>query len=357
MVQPQPDGATKSPSSPLATVDLTHPTSPPEGPRRSADLGGLVPSAPIGAKRIVILLHESDSHREETGYFVWGLCDAWREMGLDVRVAQGLRDLDNADLVIPHLDLTVTPTSYRTVLERLPNVVNRGVYDISKRRVSTNLLEAEDEWEEPVIVKTDLNYGGIPERRLAASRRKLHTRAWNKLMRLSGLGRIGGRHRGAESGVVDGSEYSIYPSLRDVPAQALSDPGLVVERFLPEREGEMYFARWYIFIGDRYRSLRVGSRNPLVKLATAEQREAGLPVPEEVLQFRRRWGLDFGKIDFVVHGGEPVIFDVTRTPGDRPGPGQIDVCRPYAPGVIPLLNRKDGGNDALEHMDVDREPG
>lgn len=42
---------------------------------------------------------------------------------------------------------------------------------------------------------------------------------------------------------------------------------LVIEKFLPEREGETYFMRHYLFLGDRIRSVRVAGLEPFPKRA------------------------------------------------------------------------------------------
>jgi len=295
--------------------------------------------------RILILLHETDPYPAGPSYFVWGLRDVWREMGIDVRIARGLREIVPADLVLPHIDLTVTPPEYRSALDALPNVINRGLYDISKRRVSTNLLEADSAWNGPVIVKTDRNYGGLPERRVARRQRTLRGRVVAGLRRLSPTP--------ASRCAVNGNEYLLVDHLSAVPEAVFADPSLVVERFLPEREGDTYFLRWLIFIGDRYRSMRVGSSNPLVKLADRESRELGVPVPDAVIAFRQAWGMDFGKIDFVVHDGVPVIFDVSRTPSDLPPPERLEACRPYGCGVLPLLASGADSSPPLNHRNVD----
>lgn len=300
-------------------------------------------------RRILILLHEADPFPGGTSYFIWGLRDAWLEMGLDVRVVKGLDALEPADLVIPHVDLTVTPPAYREALEAMPNVVNRGVYDISKRLVSANLLGPGDPYDGPVIVKTDQNYGGEPEQVIARARMTHLGRLAARLR--ARLGRRASRAGG--SSIVQGVAYPVFESLADVPKQAFLDPGLVVERFLPEQEGETYFLRWYIFIGDRYRSMRVGSPDPVVKLRGVTSTQLGLPIPAEVVALREKWNLDFGKIDFVIHRGTPIILDVNRTPADQPPPGRLELCRPYAPGVFPLLERGAGITGSLDYKDVD----
>jgi hypothetical protein len=300
-------------------------------------------------RRILILLHESDPFPSGPSRFIWGLRNAWLEMGLDVRVAVGLNALEPADLVIPHIDLTVTPPAYRAALEALPNVVNRGVYDISKRRVSANLLGADDAYAGPVILKTDRNFGGIPELELEqALQRRL-----DRILAPVRQAATRPPRPATRPSLVRGADYPIFSSLAEVPEQAFQDPSLVVERFLPEQEGRTFFLRWYCFIGDHYRSMRVGSPNPVVKLTGITSMQKGVPVPAEVVAFRERWNLDFGRIDFVVHDGEPIILDVNRTTSDVPPPELYEACRPYGPGVLPLLERKAGFTGPLDYKDVD----
>ncbi len=57
---------------------------------------------------------------------------------------------------------------------------------------------------------------------------------------------------------------------------------------------------------------------PFLKRAACEPVDEGLPVPDEVLALRRELGLDYGKIDYVIHDGQVVILDVNRTPA-QPG--------------------------------------
>ena len=48
-------------------------------------------------------------------------------------------------------------------MKHYPTVVNRRVTDISKRRISTNLVGPHDTYSGPVILKTDRNFGGLPQ--------------------------------------------------------------------------------------------------------------------------------------------------------------------------------------------------
>lgn len=282
-------------------------------------------------RRVTLLLHEDDPWPAGPSYFAAGLVEAWQEIGLEARVHKGLREVPREDLVLPHIDRTVTPPAYARVIDALPRVVNRGVHDISKRRVSQELLGPADAWDGAVIVKTDRNHGGRPER--------VHDRAHRGLgRRLRDRWRRTRRRHDVLEDIAAGGGYRVFEHVHDVPDRAWHDERLVVERFLPEQEGTTYFLRWYLFLGTHYRSMRVGSPDPLVKSASVTSRAWSVPVPDEVLALRRRWGLDFGKIDFVLHEGRAVIFDVSRTPSDLPPPERLAACRPYARGVLPLFD-------------------
>jgi hypothetical protein len=90
-------------------------------------------------------------------------------------------------------------------------------------------------------------------------------------------------------------------------------PGLVVERFLPEREGPDYCVRVWTFFGDRERSVRWIAPDPIVKASNMTRREE-VEVPEAIRAWRSRLGFDFGKFDYVRHGERWVLLDVNRTP-------------------------------------------
>jgi len=120
-------------------------------------------------KRILILSHE-DQPPIRRYYLIYALREVWRKWGLQVSCLHGIGDLPEADLLIPHIDLTHTPPEYVECIRSFPCVVNRSVVDISKRKISTNLLCRNEEYRGPVIVKTDNNFGGLPEYLLFQSR-------------------------------------------------------------------------------------------------------------------------------------------------------------------------------------------
>ena len=131
-------------------------------------------------KRILILLHECERFRDRH-YLIDDLREAWQNWGLQVSYVYGVRDRPEADLLIPHVDLTHTPPEYIEYIRSYPATVNRGLFDISKRRISTHLLHGDEDFRGPVIVKTDNNAGGAPENRVARHRHPVLARLRRRL--------------------------------------------------------------------------------------------------------------------------------------------------------------------------------
>ncbi len=261
-------------------------------------------------KRIVILLHEHQRLHDE--YLLNALSVEWQKRGLTVLCVNGIRRCPDADLVIPHIDLTRTPARFVRHIQPLPTSINRQIFDISKRGFSTNLLSGKENYRGPVIVKTDKNAGGWPEYLLFKLRYRIIARLWRKtfLTAEKALGQFACRRQL--------ERYPVYESLEDVPAGVFRNRALVIEKFLPERKGETYFIRHYLFLGERIRSVRVAGLEPFLKRAACTPVDEGCPVPDEVISLRRKLGLDYGKIDYTVHEGRTAILDVNRTPF---GPG------------------------------------
>ncbi len=263
-------------------------------------------------KRIVILMHKH-LRPNRPHYLIDAIADAWRAQGLEVAYTYGPRERPAADLLVAHVDLTRTPPDYVDCIRSYPAVVNRDVLDISKRRVSRNLLRGDEDYAGPVIVKTDDNAGGGHECRLLLRRHPVLGRLWLGLAPLAE--RVCGRRLAWRRRL---REYPVYETLADVPRGAFWNRALVVERFLPESDGDRHFIRYYLCLGDHTRSSRVAGGGPFLKRAACEPVDEGLSVPEEVVALRRELGLDYGKIDYVIHDGQVVILDVNRTPG-QPG--------------------------------------
>ena len=56
-----------------------------------------------------------------------------------------------------------SPAAFLAAAARFPASINAAVTDISKRSYSQLLVVADSDWDGPVIVKSNLNYHGLPE--------------------------------------------------------------------------------------------------------------------------------------------------------------------------------------------------
>lgn len=251
---------------------------------------------------MAILVHQHE-RLDEPRYFLHEIAELWRAEGLDVRVVPGVRSRIDARLAILHVDLTVTPAGYARLVERYPRVLNGAVTDISKRRISADVLGRRDRYPGPVIVKTDRNYGGRPERRLAqrAQPRREAVRTWRD--------RLPWPYRAIWTG-----DYPIFESVDRVPRAVWFNPAFVVQPFLPERRDGLWCLRTWMFLGDASTHSLSYSESPIVKSHTVVRREVLDEVPAELQDIRNRLGFDYGKFDYALVDGRVVLYDTNRTP-------------------------------------------
>ena len=255
------------------------------------------------APHVVVLSHPGirfDSRK----YFLAGMADVWREDGIRVTVLHGTRDRVDADVAILHVDLTVVPEEYVEFVRSYPVALNVATRDISKRRISRQIVRKGDGWAGPVVVKTDRNCGGGPEDRLAARGPRLvrAARAARYLLPWSCRARI------------RTTEYPVFDSSAGVPGAVWRNRDLVVEQFLPEVHDGLFCVRTWIFLGDRETNSVCWSERPIVKADSVVRREPVEEIPEDLRAMRRELGFDFGKFDYVVRDGRSVLFDANRTP-------------------------------------------
>jgi hypothetical protein len=328
------------------------------GSREAEALASPVYAPPLPPIRsIAILLHERDHGAIHANYRIWSIAENWKRRGVRVDVLLGPPPSGNidADLLVPHIDLSYVPDHLWRVIEAHPRAINKGRRDIRKRTISPNLVARDgtardpisgsrEVYPGPVIVKTNNNCGGwgddVHDRSLLARvRRRLIAKAR--------------KHPTYESRyepwlwpvVRTLRQYPIFDSVREVPRGVWLNPHLVVEKYLPERAGEgpvgepLYVMRMWIVLGERALGRTLTSPDPYVKgprSVLAEMPEA----PPEV----RAWArgptldgshclhLDYGKIDYLMHApGEtsgagsslagfaaraarPILIDVNTTP-------------------------------------------
>ena len=239
-------------------------------------------------KHIVLLVHERDPL--EFSYFLYELAHLWRAEGMRVSVHAGLHSPVDADLAIQHVDLTIVPPEYQRLYQRYPRVINAAVTNISKRAISRHLVTSVDgDWQGPVIVKTNRNYGGVPE----------SVRFGNFWSRLRASRRV---------------NYRVYDSPRQVPRRIWSQGDWVVERFLPERSGKHYCLRTYTFLGDAYTHSRCFANVPVIKSWAVVGRETLGEPPRELVAIRQEMQMEYGKFDYAIVDNAVVLYDVNKTP-------------------------------------------
>lgn len=254
-------------------------------------------------RRVLVLLHARDLRAEQQPYQLWLLAERWRADGVEVVVQHGVERFVEADVAIHHVDLTVTPSEYAAHLLRYPLAINGRLLDISKRRISKHLLGKASDWAGPVIVKTNLNCGGVMEWRLQATR-------WER--RLQRLRMATTLRPWRYRRTLSSDQYLVLPSLAQVTADMWLNRDLVVERFLPERDGSRYVLRTHTFLGPRTISRRSLGPVPVLKADLVEHVEE-VPDHPDVRAFAQALGMDRGKVDYVEHEGRAVVLDVART--------------------------------------------
>jgi len=233
-------------------------------------------------------------------YMIYVLADRWRTDGHRVLVHHGTGKPPAGDIAIVNVDLTVIPEAYVALFDRYPLVINAATTNISKRGFSPLILSRDSDWDGRVIIKTDANFGGRIDQTL--------------------------RQRAARAGHVPDipagpalAKYHIAKSLTEVAPAVWGNKGLIVEKFLPERDEHGYYMRVWIFLGDRERSFRLRAEVPIIKSHHILERQP-VEVPPEIRDWRHNLGFDFGKFDYVVRDGEPILLDTNRTPG---APGDL----------------------------------
>lgn len=257
----------------------------------------------VSKLRIAIITHEIDEFQDSI-YLLRHLSKRWEQEGIDIVVVKGVNQkLPEADLAILHTDITAVGEDYIRIINQYPLVINGAVTDISKTTFSDLIVHKSDAYNGKVIVKTNANFGGMRERK-----KKLDEGDWQSTIEIQRPWR---RVEWME-------EYPVFNSAGDVPSGVWRNDKLVVEKFLPEQnsQGE-YLLKMWVFLGDQGIYYQAVSPEPIIKSHNLIRREFFdvKDVPESIREVRANLGFDYGKFDFAMHQGEPVLYDVNRTPG------------------------------------------
>ena len=255
------------------------------------------------SRRLCVLTHETSHSFWRTRYFSRYLVKHWKRLGIEVICARGPEEAVDADIGLLHVDMTQVEPAYVECMKRYPIALNARVVDISKRSFSRQLLKKGDSYTGRVVVKTNDNYGGIPDALVDLRR--------GKATRSSTSEKLPWRHRR----IINPKSYPIFDSLSEVPPGVWRNPYLIVEKLLTEQDEEgNYLLRFWYFLGDKEIGELCTARHPIAKGKTIFRRELFQGAPEELRKIRAEIGFDFGKFDYAIVNGKPVLYDINSTP-------------------------------------------
>lgn len=293
--------------------------------------------------KIIVIQHENDYTGEAGIYFIQMIAKFWRKSGHKVTFVNGLQENVEADLALLHVNLSVVPQDYIEYAKQFPIALNLDVTDIRKRKISRQLVNENDDYNGPVILKTDLNSAGIPEEKIYDWPRpnpsSLH-QYWRFFIRR-------GRNLAIKLNLLDEhsqrfvktryrESFRIYKSKNRVPNEVWKNKDWVVEKYSPEVEDGIYVTRNAYFLGNKIVCFKNVSEDPIVKdHANGEI----IDIHESVSKYRDEIGLDYGKIDYVLKDGDPVILDITKTVGGYEDP---EFAEMIAPGIESYITDRVG---------------
>lgn len=250
-------------------------------------------------RTIAILCHER-SRGIDRDYLVHTFARFWEEDGHRVVYLFGTNEAPPADVLLVHVDLSVVPDEYLEFARRYPVVLNGEVKDIRKRSYSRLLLARGDAYRGQVIVKSNENYAGLPERSLKLAERPPPDAPTARNPRFRSP-----------------LEYRVYPSLAATPAWIFDDPAFVVERFVPEFHDGHYHMRALTFLGARYSCTLMKSKHQIVNGSSIIGVEDVEPHPD-IIAIKEATKFHYGKFDYVIHGGQALLLDMNKTVGGPP---------------------------------------
>jgi len=253
--------------------------------------------------RIAILFHEKDRHRDLQRYDIVHVARYWEALGHETITVFGTENFVPADIAILHVDLSQVPQRYLDFANRYPICLNKNITDIRKSAISQHQLSVNDDYDGEVIVKSNYNSAGVPERingtwwsRTGLRLRQFYLKSRQRIV------------------IAKQKDYQIFERLSQVPREVFARPDLIVEKFLPERDGELYRVRSCVFLGTGTPCQMIISPWPVACMGNAISLVECETHPE-ILQLRKQLGFDYGKFDYVIHEGKVVLLDANKTTG------------------------------------------
>lgn len=253
-------------------------------------------------RKIVIVSHEKHELQFSSMYLLRFMRERWLSDGHEVQEICGISQPVTGDLAFVHVDLSVVPDEYLAFAKKFPSQVNANINDIRKTRYSQGRVTKDSSYSGSVIVKSILNSGGHTEHFLADKDPKY----------------AGGKDlQTGQIKITGNGDYLIFPSLQEVPPEVFQQDGLIVEKFQPEMHDGHYCLREWHFCGTAGASRVEISKDPIFTSGISAQHLAQ-PPPAELVEIRKKLGIDYGKMDYVIRDGKPILFDVNKTTGISP---------------------------------------
>jgi hypothetical protein len=282
-------------------------------------------------KSIALIFHENERQSALPRFAIWHLAEIWRKQNLEVIPLFGVEKYIPADLAILHVDLSEVPEKYMEFSTRYPVALNGLVRNIRKSSFSTSRLDRDDTYHGQVIVKSDLNYAGQPERKLLGT--PLSRFALRISCRLPFFRPIS---KDTIPHFRSPQDYRILDNIHTVPDEWFGLGDVLIERFVPEMQDGFYCLRAYHFLGERGVCFLRKSARPIVNASNTASR-VQVEVHPEIVRQAKRMKFDYGKFDYVIHEGEPLLLDANKTPGGSNAPVFFAMCREWAQGIRSYL--------------------
>lgn len=232
------------------------------------------------------------------------------QSGMRVRVLEKLDPAPSAAVACIQVDLTHLPANYLWAHQLYPMCINGRAVSISRDLYSEARVQRGDDTAGPVIVKTLLNYRGLPEFRLM-TRPKYRT-----LRRLQR--RIGRRDPNRELRQRLCPEYTIHERVDLVPDRVWDNPQLIVERFVPGSTKPPISKYRHEFFLDITMTSRLTFDEAISGPTSVFDVEFVGDPPSKVTDLRHKLDIDFGSIDYFVIAGEVTIIDANKTTSFNP---------------------------------------
>ena len=201
-----------------------------------------------------------------------------------------------------HVDLTELPKESREIYKSYPGCINGKATTISRKLYSRVMLNQDDDFDGPVIVKSALNHRGLPELRYKKNRNFITKKFYKIRAR---------RIKDYRKKVCP--VYCIYKSIREVPSETWGDASRIVEKFLPGNLNLPVVKHRYEFFLDVELYTRSTFNSLLCDPAFTTSFEVIDKAPEIVTDVRRSLHLDFGAIDYFMVGNEAYVIDANKT--------------------------------------------